>query len=241
MHKRIIEPLQTEFRHIKLRSSELNSYFYEWYTQNNPLSSAEICLAWDIIHSIIQHSMLWIDVNVSYYESVVNSLRPWTREKELWWLLDNIETYKNQWIERWKKYWTDVMEIKYTVFIEYWQFLIEFSWTYDLWNTRAWHLFDIKSSWSKRKDDKRDEQRQQDYYTFLKWIATNNYDDSDFTYLIATKQKKPQFQELTRTLTFENAQKRLKNDIESFISWQYMRDFWYEWDVEEIQWLNFWG
>lgn len=214
----IFAPLKEEYVDISIRASELNSYMnpspYE-FTDSD--SRAECMREGDIIHNIAQYSMLmwkdkWVQCASDMLEQI-NNMWDYVRTKEYERLKWAIHEYAD--LVEWKT--CDYIEQKRQVIIEYSWYKVTFSWTSDA-ELGSNIIIDLKSAWSKRKQEKADSERQKYYYAWLKNVARGTEDTIEFRYYILTKQKKPQFQEFIYHIDFKTAERYVKNDLKALLT-----------------------
>lgn len=220
--------LRDDYEEIDLRWSMLNAFMNPSpFSFPSSQSKDECMIIWDAVHHIIQNTLLvWIDswYNMCKEQSIIlQNLKPWVREKELWWVVSNLYEYANiahnNIIPLYGN--MDAMETKYQLQIECSWYLVNFSWTMDLIKYNyQWIplIIDIKTSWSKWNNSKHDEQRQQMYYAYLYNAVRKTQDNIRFVYLVVTKQKKVQYQIMEKIITYEEAKKVLMDDIKIYLT-----------------------
>ena len=214
-------PLKEEYEDVSIRCSELNSYLNPSpYEFTNSDSRAECMSMGDMIHDISQYTMLmwedkWHECAEEHIKEVRNNM-PYVREKEYEWFM----WAAHQYVELVKHLRCDKIEQKRTVIIEYSWYKVTFTWTSDC--DVVWGMYDIKSAWSKWKEDKALEERQKYYYSFLRNARQWTQEDTRFKYIILTKQKKPQIQEFDFVIPYSEAEMYVRQDLKTFLTWHFL-------------------
>lgn len=218
----VFVPLKEEYEDVSIRSSELNSYLNPSpYEFTNTDSRAECMSIGDYIHEISQYTMLmWED---KWHECAdkhiaeVSANWPYERAKEYEWFL----WAAHQYVELVKHLRCSYIEQKRTTIIEYSWYKVTFSWTSDC-DIDMYTMYDIKSAWSKWSEDKAKSERQKYYYAWLKNVRQWTENDTNFKYVILTKQKKPQIQEFDFVIPFKEAEKYVKADLKVYLTWLFL-------------------
>ena len=221
----VFHPPKEEQKIIEIRASQLNSFLnpspYEFTSLDNKVETMNLG---DRYHSIAQYTMLmWqekgVEIAMRHMEEL-ERLAPFVRIKEYEWFMN---WWMEQLIEYASEYKCNYIEEKRQCIIDFSGYVVNLSWTSDAdcdnieYNGGQYGvMIDIKSAWSKWKEEKAAEERQKYYYTYLKCV--NEWLDwCKFSYHIYTKQRRVQHQVFDFYITKEEAEKVTKTDLKYYL------------------------
>jgi hypothetical protein len=247
--------LKPDYQEIDIRSSMLNADINPSpFSFTNTNSKAECLWVWDMVHHIMQNTMLigldsWYNI-ANECKLLLSNMQPYERN-ELKFVESNLFEYAHIAQQFTDEYWMiDAMETKYQTMIECSWYLVTFSWTMDcVIFDKDWApiIIDIKTSWSKRDDFKAESQRQKYYYAYLYNTVRRQRKPIKFIYLVVTKQKKIQKQIFEFEITYEEAERITKADLRSYLTHHttnnstslpqndvYEKEIWYEYSDTSV-------
>lgn len=178
---------------LELRATQLESFVLNPYRpeQDNTVQQETMSI-WDIMHSYIQHLMMWNDY-LDYHQIKLNTIT--NREIDL-------REYRDLALN-WLPYFSVIEQaFKFKVVSKYFETFVQWTldayWAefdYDSHNNMAIDtnlMYDLKFSWKRRAKQRVITAKQKIYYTYFTALTFDDWSEKQFNYAIfTTKEKKP--------------------------------------------------
>lgn len=176
------------------------------------------CIAWSTVSQWREAGLKQCDIVRSYMDKSRMQYfnARWVEDKQFQWFYDWLEQIVDLY-EPWRWHY-DMRSIRALCEIDYSWYKILLTGELD-WGINGVHLFDNKTAKNKWDEDEKWNNAcyQARFYSWFNMIA-NDKKEIDFTYLVNTKQKKMQLQEISRHIVFDEAEEFVKHKLYDYLS-----------------------
>lgn len=225
MRRFTLRDLKDDHEFIELRSTSLGS-FSTWisYPASDPIQSNETTYFGDMIHAIVQTTLQW---GKEAGRLVMEEVKEQISDYEYYKSCDNYKKFHKN-IENYRKLACEFydnelsapvlcIEREYRLLFECSHYLVCLWWCLDC-ILQDDTMIDIKTSTGLRDSAKEVVERQQYYYTLLRyrslWIHTWV---KRFKYAVFTKHSPPRLQVIERQIDLEYAERLLRADLQNYL------------------------
>lgn len=237
-------PLKEDYKTIIVSVTEIEKALVpapSFVQELEPKKKANTYRVWNLVENIVFANInQWADAAQRQIEIARSMMNPdrmkyyssWgVEDKQFKWLYDGLE----QLIPLSKEYEAigmyDIRSLRSAVEIDYSGYKVILTWEID-WGMDWNMLFDCKTAKKKRNEE---EKRQLGCYQwrFYPWFQFLQHPDIDkiaFSYLIFTKQKKIQHQNITHIITRDEAENFVREKLYDYLLWIH------KWEIEATEW-----